>query len=451
MFTGLGIRNFKSIGDRALKLELKPLTILVGPNGGGKSTILEALALLAQNAWATEFLKNQSGFRWEGSWVNFAPADLACHRRMVTAPIALNVELEVPEDDIRGAREELETGLSRDPPALLKARDDGFLNRGPHRIAYETAFSLSGGQIAHALNVNGSRFAEARSENPTLVVAGVAGKGISSSLGQPTPRALSSFVGLSSVSTAWMPLLRMSADLVHVALSRRVFYLSAERGGDWVSAEPTPDTKGNMGVGKHGEHTIVHLAGIFGPEGDASSQESVRKWADRFGMKTAVAGLKREGKIGFSFDDPDLAVKLDYRSAGFGSRQLLPVIGLLFASPPDSTVMIEEPEISLHPEGQMAVVEMIADAVTSGRQVLMSTHSKLVVMALRHVVAKGMLDARKVAIYEVTKTGDGTRAQPLDVANDGTVKGWIPSYAKVEDQLWEEWFKLDDQAAPKPG
>lgn len=48
MLTKIAVENFKSIGKR-IELELKPLTILVGPNASGKSSILEALPLLVQS------------------------------------------------------------------------------------------------------------------------------------------------------------------------------------------------------------------------------------------------------------------------------------------------------------------------------------------------------------------------------------------------------------------
>ena len=50
MISRVAIKNFKSIGEPGVDLELKPLTLLVGPNGGGKSSILEAIAVASQNA-----------------------------------------------------------------------------------------------------------------------------------------------------------------------------------------------------------------------------------------------------------------------------------------------------------------------------------------------------------------------------------------------------------------
>lgn len=44
----LRLRNFKSVGDVEQTIDLRPLTILLGPNNSGKSTILQALLLLKQ-------------------------------------------------------------------------------------------------------------------------------------------------------------------------------------------------------------------------------------------------------------------------------------------------------------------------------------------------------------------------------------------------------------------
>jgi len=60
MLTKIAIENFKSIGGR-IEIELKPLTIFVGPNASGKSSILEALPLLVQSIG--HLLSKKSEFR----------------------------------------------------------------------------------------------------------------------------------------------------------------------------------------------------------------------------------------------------------------------------------------------------------------------------------------------------------------------------------------------------
>ena len=42
MITGISVENFKGIRER-VEIELRPITLLFGPNSAGKSTILHAL------------------------------------------------------------------------------------------------------------------------------------------------------------------------------------------------------------------------------------------------------------------------------------------------------------------------------------------------------------------------------------------------------------------------
>jgi predicted ATPase len=55
MFTGILIRNFKAFGPDAGWIELRPVTMLLGENSAGKSTLMQALLVLAQS-WRHEGL-----------------------------------------------------------------------------------------------------------------------------------------------------------------------------------------------------------------------------------------------------------------------------------------------------------------------------------------------------------------------------------------------------------
>jgi predicted ATP-dependent endonuclease of OLD family len=48
------LRRFKAF--ETAEIEVSPLTVLIGPNNAGKSTILQALVLLAQSANGAQFL-----------------------------------------------------------------------------------------------------------------------------------------------------------------------------------------------------------------------------------------------------------------------------------------------------------------------------------------------------------------------------------------------------------
>ena len=49
MITGIAIENFKAIRDR-VAFELKPITLLFGPNSSGKTSILQLILMLKQTA-----------------------------------------------------------------------------------------------------------------------------------------------------------------------------------------------------------------------------------------------------------------------------------------------------------------------------------------------------------------------------------------------------------------
>ena len=55
MITKFSIQNFKSIGEPGVDLKLSPITVLVGPNNAGKSSILEAFAFFSQSRGSSIF------------------------------------------------------------------------------------------------------------------------------------------------------------------------------------------------------------------------------------------------------------------------------------------------------------------------------------------------------------------------------------------------------------
>ena len=63
MINNIKLRNFKCFRD--VDVHPKQITILIGPNETGKSSILQALALLKQSI-------GHSGLRTSGGLVNFA-------------------------------------------------------------------------------------------------------------------------------------------------------------------------------------------------------------------------------------------------------------------------------------------------------------------------------------------------------------------------------------------
>ena len=76
---------------------------------------------------------------------------------------------------------------------------------------------------------------------------------------------------------------------------------------------------------------------------------------------------------------------------GYGLTQVLPIIVAALSSGPKGLLLIENPEVHLHPRGQAAMGEFLAEVATAGAQVIMETHSDHVLNGIRRAVKKGLV------------------------------------------------------------
>jgi predicted ATPase len=72
---------------------------------------------------------------------------------------------------------------------------------------------------------------------------------------------------------------------------------------------------------------------------------------------------------------------------GVGVSQLLPVIVLCLLAPEGSVVMLEQPELHLHPALQQRLGDFLLACANSGRQLIVETHSEYIVSRLRRRIA----------------------------------------------------------------
>lgn len=110
---------------------------------------------------------------------------------------------------------------------------------------------------------------------------------------------------------------------------------------------------------------------------------------------------------------------------GFGVSQILPVLVLLAYVPPGSTVLLEQPEIHLHPSVQSGLADVILEAATIRRvQVLVESHSEHLLRRLQLRVAEERASASDVALYFCDATDDGLTARSLQLNVLGEIENW---------------------------
>ena len=115
---------------------------------------------------------------------------------------------------------------------------------------------------------------------------------------------------------------------------------------------------------------------------------------------------------------------------GFGANALIQLLHQLIIADKGATVLIEEPEIHLHPKAQADLAEVLAEtAKAEDKQIIMTTHSEYVAGRLLTLVAEGQLTVDDLAIYSFEKDEKGEcLATEIEVTERGQVKGGLTGF-----------------------
>ncbi len=119
---------------------------------------------------------------------------------------------------------------------------------------------------------------------------------------------------------------------------------------------------------------------------------------------------------------------------GQGLNQVFPVVvQRLFPLSNPRLEIIEEPESHLHPGAHGAVADLFLEGLEqSNLQMLVETHSEMFLLRLRRSVAEGKVDPRKIGLYYVEDDGTASRMVPMEMDELGEVDGW-PMEVFAED------------------
>ncbi len=132
-------------------------------------------------------------------------------------------------------------------------------------------------------------------------------------------------------------------------------------------------------------------------------------------------------------------VELPLGVSSLGTWQCFSILLNTIAMEPNDILMVEEPEISLHPRSQVALGEHFAEIAAKGRQLLVSTHSHYLLLGVCRRVRAGDIDPEQVVVLNFFKYNYGTRCVSRAVNSEGVIEGWIPSFAEVDEDLFRAW------------
>ena len=84
---------------------------------------------------------------------------------------------------------------------------------------------------------------------------------------------------------------------------------------------------------------------------------------------------------------------------GFGLTQVFPIVVAALSANRDDLLLIENPEVHLHPAGQAMMGEFMAEVASAGVQIVIETHSDHVLNGIRRAVKERKLLPENVALH----------------------------------------------------
>jgi predicted ATPase len=175
-----------------------------------------------------------------------------------------------------------------------------------------------------------------------------------------------------------------------------------------------------------GDHVPLLLARATDPNNKQSKalHEALRDFGAYSEMFTDI-GVKQLGRG--SGDPFQVQVKNGSKNTnlvdvGYGVSQILPLIVDAQRASSKTTLLLQQPEVHLHPKAQAALGSMIKDWVSKGKKtVVVETHSDYLVDRLRLEVKRTHLKQDEVKIFFLEKKGNQTKLHILEIDSQGNV------------------------------
>lgn len=179
-------------------------------------------------------------------------------------------------------------------------------------------------------------------------------------------------------------------------LFRELQYLGPLRESPQVLYNPGPS---RIDLGTRGEYTAAVLHAHQNrkyslplPDGsvrNARLGEALNLWLAELGLADKANATDR-GRLGIGLTVSPVGTgkDVDLTSVGVGVSQVLPVLLLCLLARRGSVVLMEQPELHLHPAMQLRLADFLLACARSGRQILIETHSEHLINRLRLRVAE---------------------------------------------------------------
>lgn len=415
--TELRIQNFKSWADTGA-MRLAPITGLFGTNSSGKSSILQFLLMLKQTVEVTD-RSQVLNFGDSRSYVELGTFYDVIHQRLSNSALGFNVQKD------NGLR--LEASIQENPgkqvvvDTIRFSQADDFYQL--HRVNVNTRVFYG--------DDNDGGFDDTL-ESTYEVKYALGGK-TSEHIEAPEQIFISKFydieiddLGLQLVGESqeeeknWLQECANSLE----KLFRNVYYIGPLRSHPariyvWGGMAPAD-------VGRYGENAVQAL--ISSLLKSEVALERVAHWLKQMGLIeeftiVPIAENRREYELRIKKNIQGPYVSL--ADVGFGVSQVLPILTLCYYMPSDSILILEQPELHLHPSAQSILADVFIEVATKRNiQIILESHSEHLLRRLQRRIAEQQISAKDTALYFCEIENGISELTALQVDPFGSITNW---------------------------
>ena len=431
MLTSIQLGNFKSWADTG-KVALKPITGFFGANSSGKTSLLQAILLLKQTAESSDRgLPLQFGDK--NSLVNLGDFQSVIYRHADESELAFTLNWRRDEpfvvEDPKGRGERVVEDDAIEFSTHIRG-ENGASGKALKLAVPEFGYRI--GNVTFQMRRKEHKPSEYELLGDSDTFQFIRSQGRAWPLPPPAK-----CYGFPDQVRAYYQNAAFLADL-ELAFEqqlRQVYYLGPlraypERTYIWAGAQPSDmGQAGEQAVGAilssrdRGE-TVARGRG----RKRATLEEYVAEWLQKLGLiaEFRVDAVAKGSQI-FQVKVRKMAggSEVLITDVGFGVSQILPVIVLCFYVPEGSTIILEQPEIHLHPAVQSGLADVLIDAHLKRRvQVLVESHSEHLLRRLQRRIAEKTLSKDDVAFYFCEAGDRASKLTPLELDLFGRISNW---------------------------
>lgn len=143
---------------------------------------------------------------------------------------------------------------------------------------------------------------------------------------------------------------------------------------------------------------------------------------------------------------------VNLKDVGVGVSQVIPVVVAALFAKPGHIVIIEEPESHLHPLAQAKLAELLAKiSAERGVQFIVETHSEHLFRRLQTLIARQEVQPEQAALYFVERDGQAAKLRELHVDDFGRLTNWPDKFFgnALGETREQARLMFDRQAAQK--